>query len=43
MMPFSFSFGIDRVAPGEHDCQITILDPASEKTSFWRAPILIVP
>ena len=42
-MPFSFSFAIDRLAPGEYDCQITILDPASEKTSFWRAPILIVP
>jgi hypothetical protein len=42
-MPFSFSFGIDRLAPGQYDCQITILDPASRKTSFWRAPILIVP
>jgi VWFA-related protein len=42
-MPFNFSFSIDRLAPGEYDCQITILDPASEKTSFWRAPILIVP
>jgi hypothetical protein len=42
-MPFSFSFAIDRLAPGEYDCQVTILDPASEKTSFWRAPILVVP
>jgi len=42
-MPLSFSIGIDRLAPGTYDCQITILDPATKKANFWRAPILIVP
>src|SRR5450631_496655 len=42
-MPLSFSVGIDRLAPGDYDCQITILDPATKKANFWRAPILIVP
>ncbi len=42
-MPFSFTFSLDRLTPGSYDCQITILDPSTNKTSFWRAPILIVP
>jgi VWFA-related protein len=42
-MPLSFSLGIDRLAPGEYDCQVTILDPTTQKTTFWRAPIVLVP
>jgi VWFA-related protein len=42
-MPFSFSVDIDRLAVGNYDCQITILDPTTQKATFWRAPILIVP
>ena len=42
-MPFSFIVDIDRLAAGNYDCQITILDPTTEKATFWRAPILIVP
>jgi VWFA-related protein len=42
-MSFSFTFGLDRLTPGTYDCQITILDPSTHKTSFWRAPVLIVP
>jgi len=39
----SFQFALDRLTPGSYDCQITIIDPATTKTNFWRAPILIVP
>jgi hypothetical protein len=42
-MPFSFTLSLDRLAPGAYDCQITILDPSTHKTNFWRAPVLIVP
>jgi VWFA-related protein len=42
-MPFNFSVDLDRLAAGNYDCQITILDPTNEKATFWRAPILIVP
>jgi VWFA-related protein len=43
VMPLGFSLSLDRLPPGSYDCQITILDPATQKTNFWRAPILIVP
>jgi VWFA-related protein len=41
-MPFSFTFSLDQLAPGTYDCQITILDPLTHKTNFWRAPVMIV-
>jgi hypothetical protein len=42
-MPLSFSVSLSALIPGSYDCQITILDPVTEKTNFWRAPILVVP
>ncbi len=41
-VPLSFSLGIDGLAPGEYDCQITVIDPSTLKQTFWRAPILLV-
>jgi len=42
-MPLSFSLSLGALAPGSYLCQITILDPVTQKTNFWRAPILVVP
>ncbi len=39
---FSFHFGVNGIPPGEYNCQITVLDPTTSKTTFWRAPIVIV-
>jgi hypothetical protein len=41
-MPLSFTLGIHDVPPGRYDCQVTILDPATLKANFWRAPVLLV-
>ena len=41
--PLSFSIPLGSVPPGEYDCQVTVLDPAGQKSTFWRAPIKIVP
>jgi VWFA-related protein len=43
IVPLSFSVNIDYLVAGDYDCQITVLDPATQKATFWRAPILIVP
>jgi len=42
-MPLTFSFGVNGLPPGEYDCQVTVLDPATQKANFWRAPIMLVP
>jgi VWFA-related protein len=41
-MPLSFTVTMDRLPPGEYDCQVTILDPTTLKSNFWRAPVLLV-
>jgi len=42
-MPLTFNLGVKGLPPGEYNCQVTILDPATGKANFWRAPILLVP
>jgi len=42
-MPLSFTLGVSGLASGEYDCQVTVLDPATLKATFWRAPIVLVP
>jgi hypothetical protein len=29
--------------PGQYECQVTVIDPATQKAAFWQAPIVIVP
>jgi VWFA-related protein len=41
-MSLNFDLGVDNLPRGEYDCQVTILDPSSEKAAFWRAPIKLV-
>jgi VWFA-related protein len=40
--PLSFSVALDRLPPGTYDCQVTVLDPSTQKSNYWRAPILLV-
>jgi VWFA-related protein len=40
-MPLTFNLGVNGLAPGEYDCQVTILDPATQKATFWRAPMVL--
>ena len=41
--PLSFSVATTGLNPGDYDCQITVVDPSTAKTTFWRAPIRLVP
>jgi hypothetical protein len=41
-MPLSFSLDVGALPLGQYDCQITVLDPSGQKTSYWRAPIMLV-
>jgi hypothetical protein len=40
-MPLSFSLGLSGLPAGQYDCQVTVLDPATSKSNFWRAPIML--
>ena len=42
-MPLKFSLPLSKLPTGQYNCQVTVLDPASQKAAFWQAPIMIVP
>jgi hypothetical protein len=42
-MPLNFRFPLHQLSPGKYECQVTVLDPAGQKTAFWRAPVMLVP
>ena len=41
-LPLRFSIPLDKLPPGEYDCQITVLDPDGKKAAFWQAPVMLV-
>ena len=41
--PLKFSIGLGKLPPGRYDCQVTVLDPTSQKAAFWQAPVMVVP
>ena len=42
-MPIRFDIPLGALAPGEYNCQVTVLDPTVQKAAFWQTPIMIVP
>jgi VWFA-related protein len=42
-MPLNFSIPLSQLAPGQYECQVSVLDPAEGKATFWRAPVKLVP
>jgi len=40
--PLSFQISLGDLAPGEYQCQITVLDPAGNRVAFWVNPIKLV-
>ena len=42
-VPLRFSVPLGEMETGRYDCQVTVLDPASQKAAFWRAPVVLVP
>jgi len=42
-VPLRFSVPLDRLAPGQYECQVTVLDPTGQKAAFWQAPIVLIP
>jgi hypothetical protein len=42
-LPLRFTLALGKLAPGEYNCQVTVLDPDGQKAAFWRAPVMLVP
>jgi VWFA-related protein len=41
-LPLQFHISLKDLAPGEYNCQVTVLNPAGQKAAFWQAPLVIV-
>ena len=37
--PLRFSLSLVNLSPGRYTCQVTVVDPSSQKAAFWQAPI----
>ncbi len=42
-IPLQFNIALNSLLPGKYDCQVTVLDPESQKAAFWRAPVVVMP
>jgi VWFA-related protein len=42
VVPLSFQIGLGDLALGEYQCQVTVLDPAGHRVTFWVNPIMLV-
>ncbi len=43
MLPIRMNVGLSSLKPGDYDCQVTVLDPATQKSALWQKPVTIVP
>ena len=42
-VPLRFALPLEKLPPGQYDCQVTVLDPTGQKAAFWQAPIVVIP
>src|SRR5437667_2443182 len=42
-VPLRFSLSLNKLPTGRYNCQVTVVDPTTQKAAFWQAPILLVP
>ncbi len=42
-VPLRFSLALAHLPLGKYNCQLTVLDPGTQKAAFWQAPVMLVP
>ncbi|HSW48953.1 MAG TPA: VWA domain-containing protein [Bryobacteraceae bacterium] len=42
-VPVRFSFPLAKLEPGMYTCQVSVLNPTSQRFAFWRAPVVVLP
>jgi VWFA-related protein len=41
--PMQFAFSLAKLDPGEYLCQVTVVDPKGQRSSYWQAPVMLIP
>jgi VWFA-related protein len=42
-VPVTFSMPLDKLQPGRYTCQVSVLNPATQKFAVWRSPVVLLP
>ena len=42
VVPLNFQIELGNLAPGQYQCQVTVLDPSGHRVAFWVNPIMLV-
>ncbi len=42
-VPLKFSISLAKLNPGRYNCQVTVIDPTTQKANYWQAPVMLVP
>jgi hypothetical protein len=42
-IPVRFSLSLENLSPGDYNCQVTVLEPNSQKAALWQVPVMLVP
>jgi VWFA-related protein len=42
-LSLKFDLSLSKLLAGEYICQLTVLDPISQKVAFWQAPVMLIP
>ena len=42
-VPITFSIPLGQLPAGNYKCQVSVLDPETQKAAFWQAPVVILP
>ena len=41
-LPFSFTIGLNKLPPGRYNCRVTVIDPTTNKATFWQSQIMLI-
>ncbi|HXR79224.1 MAG TPA: VWA domain-containing protein [Bryobacteraceae bacterium] len=42
-MVLRFNIALNPLPPGNYECQVSILNPEGQKSTFWRSPVVLIP
>ena len=42
VVPINFAIGLGKLASGEYDCQVSVLDPTGGKVAFWSGAVVLL-
>jgi len=42
VVPLNFEVPLGKLAPGQYQCQVSVLDPGQHRAAFWQGPVMLV-